>query len=270
MPMAVDAETEPVILDSTTRVDPNSVLVGVDDSSGGRRALDWAKHHAAIVGPVVAVSCPPSRRSRAGEMLVDRAAGARLLVVGSRGRGRIAGLFLGSTSTHCAHHSPVPVAIVPDGIDPEAAVDSVAVGVDGSENSIEALRWVLRFAPGPARIDVYFSWMSSPVARSLTGPELDRVRQSSTDFIDAVVDRVVAEEGALARPIHRHMAVGEPSEVLMSSGASWIVSGARSESGLIGHVVASPADALIHASGSVVVLVPPSDQGEDQGVRHVR
>lgn len=273
--MATDTETETVIvLDERTRVEAGCVLVGIDDSPDDDRALAWARRHVAAIGPVVAAHCPTTRPSRAGEMLVRAAADARLLVVGSRGRGRMAELFLGSTSAHCAHHSPVPVVVVPEGIDVETQVERVAVGVDGSDNSIEALRWALRTAPDSARIEAFFSWTTPPIAHSLTGDELERVRASSKDFIDAVVDRVVAEEGALARGVDRHLVEGDPSEVLIRSGASWIVSGARSEAGLVALVVSSPADALLHASGAVVVFTPPAGRHEelprtDKGVRHV-
>jgi nucleotide-binding universal stress UspA family protein len=46
-------------------------------------------------------------------VLLEAAKGADLLVVGRRGLGGFAGLLLGSVSTHCAHHAPCPVLIVP-------------------------------------------------------------------------------------------------------------------------------------------------------------
>jgi nucleotide-binding universal stress UspA family protein len=43
--------------------------------------------------------------------LIDAAAGADLLVVGSRGLGAVAGPFLGSVSQECAAHATCPVLI---------------------------------------------------------------------------------------------------------------------------------------------------------------
>ncbi len=50
---------------------------------------------------------------QAVSVLTREAAGADLLVVGSRGLGGFRGLLLGSVSHQCAQHAPCPVLIVP-------------------------------------------------------------------------------------------------------------------------------------------------------------
>jgi nucleotide-binding universal stress UspA family protein len=63
------------------------------------------EHPAAQVETVVA-------EGHVVQVLVDRARGADMLVVGSRGRGNLAGAFLGSVSFGCAAHAPCPVVVV--------------------------------------------------------------------------------------------------------------------------------------------------------------
>lgn len=47
------------------------------------------------------------------EVLLEAAAGALLLAVGSRGHGAFAGILLGSVSQHCVQHAPCPVVVIP-------------------------------------------------------------------------------------------------------------------------------------------------------------
>jgi nucleotide-binding universal stress UspA family protein len=54
--------------------------------------------------------------------LLQKAAGARLVVVGSRGRGAFRGMVLGSVSQSLLHHSPCTVAVVRDLPDAAAEV----------------------------------------------------------------------------------------------------------------------------------------------------
>jgi len=51
-------------------------------------------------------------RDHPSRALLRYAEGARLIVVGTRGRGGFSGLVLGSTGQHLLHHAPCPVAVV--------------------------------------------------------------------------------------------------------------------------------------------------------------
>jgi nucleotide-binding universal stress UspA family protein len=55
------------------------------------------------------------KHGQAADVLLDAAADADLLVLGSRGHGGFAGLLLGSVSAQCAHHARCPLVIVRDG-----------------------------------------------------------------------------------------------------------------------------------------------------------
>ena len=129
------------------------IVVGVDGSAASKAALDWAIKQGARTGSVVEVvtayywfpmpiedvdfkalakhlvedaifetpdpGSPVKIVSKVvhgspAKVLLQEAAAAELLVVGSRGHGGITGALLGSVSHHCVHHSTCPVVIVRD------------------------------------------------------------------------------------------------------------------------------------------------------------
>lgn len=58
------------------------------------------------------VSKSEIRYGSAGKVLIDVSHNATLLVLGSRGRGQVASVLLGSVSEHCVHHAACPITIV--------------------------------------------------------------------------------------------------------------------------------------------------------------
>ncbi|WP_408004632.1 universal stress protein [Pseudonocardia lacus] len=87
---------------------------------------------------------PPTPRSSPGgtdQLLVRRAAGARLLVVGSYGEAAWSGMLAGRTGLTLIERAPCPVAVV-RGKAPLVSPPRrgpVVVGVDGSRASVRAL-----------------------------------------------------------------------------------------------------------------------------------
>ncbi len=153
-------------MDATVRA--GSVVVGVDSSVDGRRAVRWALDHAMrTYDPVHFVHvevdvADGGATARAGEQLLQNAldeadllpgvqatadrvttsgAGigpvlvrvaedASVLVVGARGHGTVAGTLMGSISQYAARHATCPVLVARAVADPRAG--RVVAGVDDS------------------------------------------------------------------------------------------------------------------------------------------
>ncbi|GAA4617905.1 universal stress protein [Saccharopolyspora hordei] len=85
---------------------PSGVVAESEERFVAEALAGWGERY-----PDVEVLRFVGRGSPTAELL-SRAKEAQLVVVGARGRGRVAGVHLGSTSSKLLHHSPCPVFIV--------------------------------------------------------------------------------------------------------------------------------------------------------------
>ena len=82
----------------------------------------------------------------AGAVLVDESRHATVVVVGARGARGIAGLLTGSVVAHVAAHAHCPVIVVREGQRTSGPGRQVVVGVDGTQRSLDALRYACDWA----------------------------------------------------------------------------------------------------------------------------
>jgi nucleotide-binding universal stress UspA family protein len=102
-----------------------------DIESAARRALDEAEMLAGAAETRFV-------RGRADEVLLQLAADATLVAVGSHGHRRVAGILLGSVATRMLHDAPCSVLLARSAAEPERFPRSIVVGVDGSPSSLWA------------------------------------------------------------------------------------------------------------------------------------
>lgn len=189
----------------------------------------------------------------AARALMDVAADADLLVVGSRGLQGFRELVLGSVSRQCATHAPVPTVVVPR----TARLDElgrVVVGVDGSDNSRAALQWTLDFVPATVHVDVVGACEVSP----FTDPEVTRARfpdevvAAEREF-DHVVDHLDVD-----RRVHRHFRLGGARRALADAAAAadLVVVGARGRGAISAALLGSVSNWLLHNLECPLVVVP--------------
>ena len=192
----------------------------------------------------------------AADALVEAAVGADLLVVGTRGRGGFRGLLLGSVSTACMQHARCPVLIHRG---PGAAHESrsIVVGIDGSHESGQALR----FAIGLARtlgwaVKTITTWQWPSVLNRNEAPfehwspEGD-ARATASSALDAAEDLLGADVTVTSELVE-----GPAARVLIeaSRDAGYLVLGNRGLGGFRGLLIGSVSqECAQYAACSVII-----------------
>jgi nucleotide-binding universal stress UspA family protein len=199
-------------------------------------------------------------------VLMEEAAGADLLVVGSRGLGGFKGGLLGSVSRKCVHRAPCPVLVIrgrDDVGDGTATADDasvphrIVVGLDGSPSSYAATEWAARQAElTGATLDVVAAWeLPQSYGWSLPIPSDWDPAQDDKELLENSLEPIRAAHPGVA--IHATVVEGHPSTVLenASSGADLLVVGSRGHGEVAGVLLGSVSEhSVIHARCPVLVL----------------
>ncbi len=196
----------------------------------------------------------------AGPALVEAAVDASLIVVGTRGRGAVANTVLGSVSSYVVAHASVPTIVVPRDAVVDAPLNQIVVGVDGSPNSVAALRWAATTAPADAVIEAVYVW--SNLVTMAPAPYVVPIEPSADDArttLTLAVDEALEGTGVEPSRIRRTLRYGDDARnVLRDAGddADLLVVGARGRGGVAHLLLGSVTTSLVHHPRTVTAVVP--------------
>ncbi len=139
-------------------------------------------------------------------------------------------------------------------------METIAVGVDGSEPSERALRWAIEHASAGDLIRAVYVWQVYRGALPGVVPleELKLIRPQADHFVREVVDRVVAEFDDPLPAIERVSYYGHPGRWLvdLSTEVDLVVVGGRGQGGFKGLLLGSVSTYVVHHARCPVVVVP--------------
>lgn len=192
----------------------------------------------------------------AARVLVEEASDADLVIVGTRGRGRVAGALLGSVSCQVAAAAPCPVVVVPT----TASLDldgSMVVGVDGSTGSRAALRWAGAHATGPIRVIHALEHPFDPIYED-PGIDLGNPLEAGRQLVETFVAETLGDRPEVTTEVIQ----GSPRAALLdaTTPGSMIVMGARGATGFDGLLLGSITTGVLSQAKVPVVVLPEPDR----------
>lgn len=286
------------------------VVVGVDGSPHGERALDWAATEAALLGsPLVVLRAftsgypaarsgvpgEPSRQpsdviattaehgctaavdharlrhpellvtghtvdDEPSEALVEASRTADLVVVGARGLGRVRGLLMGSVSSQVAIRAHCPVVVVREAPSRSVPDLRVVVGVDGSTDPTEALRFAFEAASRRGGgITVVHTW-DLPLDDAEAPPMAGEAREVEERERAAVAQSLAGFAAEFPTvDVRRHVVRGHAVDELVrqSANAALLVVAARGRGATKGLILGSTSQGVLHDAHCPVAVITP-------------
>ncbi|WP_040685090.1 universal stress protein [Nocardiopsis halotolerans] len=269
MPLIVSANA------GYARFDPTEEISGQADE-----VLTSAAEHARRVQPSVVVETETAMEEPPLALL-SHSRVHDLIVVGTRGLGAFASVFVGSVSVRVAAQAPCPVVVVPShGPSPETtSLRRIVVGVDGSPNSRRALRLAVDLTrESNGELVVVNSWEVpypyDPVAMTAMGyePQEKLFDRRSEELVGEMLVEATGRrredldiEVSVVRtqdsPVNALLRAAEATEDAPRADA--IVVGSRGRGTVRGLLLGSVGQGVLHHS-EVPVVILPHHAGEEE------
>lgn len=184
--------------------------------------------------------------------LVDRVSSDSVLVVGSRGRGGLPGLLLGSVSRECVEHAGCPVVVVRGESRDAIGRGPIVVGVDLSDDSARAVEWALAVDEHlSVGVSGVYAW--NPPQAELRPSRIEQLREDAFAAVDQWMEHRWPS-------IERVEVDGDPRRVLQTiveaRDAPLLVLGRRGAGDLAPLRIGSVASHLVTTAPTAVAVVP--------------
>jgi nucleotide-binding universal stress UspA family protein len=206
-----------------------------------------------------------------GSAIVEASTTASLVVVGARGLGRIRGLLMGSVSSYVTPRSHCPVVVVHEAPSRSLSELRVVVGVDGSVDSVAALRFAFEAAERQqVGVTVVHTWdLDSDVdltAASLAwSVDWDQAEEQERALVAEEMAGFAAEFPTV--DVRRHVVRGHPVAELVrqSENAALLVLGTRGRGSVKGMVLGSVSQKVLHDAHCPVAVIPSTQPAAETG-----
>ena len=156
-------------------------------------------------------------------------------------------------------HRVVPGMLCPK----EVFMETIVVGVDGSECSLAALRFAVAEARlHKAQLRVVYAWAVPPVstyheAEHAIRTDFDGIYDQAKEWLDGVVKEALADEPDV--PVEKTLVEGPPAAALVAAAkdATLLVVGSRGLGGFKALLLGSVGQQCAHYATCPVVIVRP-------------
>jgi nucleotide-binding universal stress UspA family protein len=137
--------------------------------------------------------------------------------------------------------------------------ERILIGVDGSEESLRAVRVAADLARAVQSKSLRFVVAFDPIPAYWAVPNLDNIIEARRAEAEAILKRALAEVGNVPSEIQRDLLEGSPAESIINIAKTWnsslIVMGSRGQSGIAELVLGSTSHKVVSHAPCPVLIV---------------